>query len=182
MGQAYQERDHQISIHALREEGDGSSQVNRSASPHFYPRPPRGGRPHTHPSPSNIMRISIHALREEGDGDLIATDTPQKKFLSTPSARRATHVRDAQTGAHTFLSTPSARRATMPHRPAAAGGLISIHALREEGDAVMEQQVPTSWISIHALREEGDYRTVESWCAGHRFLSTPSARRATLLL
>ena len=57
----------EISIHALREEGDRD--YNRSSEPqgNFYPRPPRGGRllailvvlPH--------VTISIHALREEGD-------------------------------------------------------------------------------------------------------------------
>ena len=44
----------------------------------------------------------------------------------------------------------------MPHRPAAAGGLISIHALREEGDLVLGRQRHGKLISIHALREEGD--------------------------
>ena len=37
--------------------------------------------------------------------------------------------------------------------------LISIHALREEGDAVRNSpQLPSAHISIHALREEGDVR------------------------
>ena len=55
----------------------------------FYPRPPRGGRPST----ITAMRTAV-------------------KFLSTPSARRATRFR------------------------AAVGSCfpISIHALREEGD------------------------------------------------
>ena len=56
--------------------------------------------------------ISIHALREEGDSQRVHT------FLS---------------GCR-FLSTPSARRATPAHRRNAGQGLISIHALREEGD------------------------------------------------
>ena len=58
---------HNISIHALREEGDRTTKTAFATSRNFYPRPPRGGRrrplrlhpPHTH--------ISIHALREEGD-------------------------------------------------------------------------------------------------------------------
>ena len=57
---------------------------------------------------------------------------------------------------------------------------ISIHALREEGDAIVAEAIKSIKISIHALREEGD--------AIHRnhdedlrlFLSTPSARRATI--
>ena len=34
----------QISIHALREEGDSPFLARRSTSEYFYPRPPRGGR------------------------------------------------------------------------------------------------------------------------------------------
>ena len=34
-----------ISIHALREEGDVATLVMAVPSGHFYPRPPRGGRP-----------------------------------------------------------------------------------------------------------------------------------------
>ena len=59
--------------------------------------------------------------------------------------------------------------------------MISIHALREEGDAVeltVEQHKP---ISIHALREEGDQRRGGCLFQLHGFLSTPSARRATVL-
>ena len=33
---------------------------------------------------------------------------------------------------------------------------ISIHALREEGDACPCEREPAQQISIHALREEGD--------------------------
>ena len=58
-----------ISIHALREEGDGHSATLRSRSMDFYPRPPRGGRP------GNLSGI----------GQIV-------EFLSTPSARRATLV------------------------------------------------------------------------------------------
>ena len=36
-----------------------------------------------------------------------------------------------------FLSTPSARRATAPFRPTHGSDSISIHALREEGDLVI---------------------------------------------
>ena len=79
----------QISIHALREEGDGSGAMRGGIRLYFYPRPPRGGRhvpaPHRagcvdfYPRPPRGGRhiyeglalqacpISIHALREEGD-------------------------------------------------------------------------------------------------------------------
>ena len=79
---------------------------------------------------------------------------------------------------------------------------ISIHALREEGDATATKialqtgqflSTPSARratrvvklssilleISIHALREEGDDVTDFSYCPNCGFLSTPSARRAT---
>ena len=57
--------------------------------------------------------ISIHALREEGDAGGGVVDTSRRKFLSTPSARRATLSGCCRTvAAKQFLSTPSARRAT----------------------------------------------------------------------
>ena len=147
----------QISIHALREEGDTGT----------------GGEVFT-----NI--ISIHALREEGDRRTHAPVCLPRQFLSTPSARRATRTSptaatkpsisihalreegDLQgcyiicyteisihalreegdreiglelTRAKAFLSTPSARRATEPARHFFRRLIISIHALREEGDA-----------------------------------------------
>ena len=57
--------------------------------------------------------------------------------------------------------------------------IISIHALREEGDALQEYYPPILIISIHALREEGDQRKVSLVAVLEEFLSTPSARRAT---
>ena len=58
---------------------------------------------------------------------------------------------------------------------------ISIHALREEGDptAAIAATRP-SMISIHALREEGDCEDILEAVKPILFLSTPSARRATL--
>ena len=55
-----------------------------------------------------------------------------------------------------FLSTPSARRATPVPCRVRQGGSISIHALREEGDWWMAIKSKEAEISIHALREEGD--------------------------
>ena len=106
----------------------------------------------------HIIKISIHALREEGDQILLDAHAANNVFLSTPSARRATNREFSFYSFSVFLSTPSARRATkralfnVPRNP------ISIHALREEGDAA-EQLGRTAFcmISIHALREEGDF-------------------------
>ena len=100
-----------ISIHALREEGDERRLKTQILFTDFYPRPPRGGR-----------RKNL----DQWDGLL--------QFLSTPSARRATNVLGALYGANQFLSTPSARRATEEPRPVGRPVAISIHALREEGD------------------------------------------------
>ena len=56
-----------ISIHALREEGDLGSTPRGIPRPDFYPRPPRGGRLVFLFSDAVGLYISIHALREEGD-------------------------------------------------------------------------------------------------------------------
>ena len=124
-----------------------------------------------------------------------------------------------------FLSTPSARRATVLLRPASQTSPISIHALREEGDqraaqasrrsghfyprpprggrhklnyahahvnaflstpsarraTYLDEVLPgDTHISIHALREEGDQCSHNSRFGTKKFLSTPSARRATV--
>ena len=62
--------------------------------------------------------------------------------------------------AYEFLSTPSARRATSALAGVLVGVvLISIHALREEGDPEHKHLDDLfRAISIHALREEGDLK------------------------
>ena len=146
-----------ISIHALREEGDTSTATRARASCHFYPRPPRGGRPFFALHPMDSTNISIHALREEGDSAKVLSrlwpnnfyPRPPRggrrtrlysrwkplQFLSTPSARRATDfVHRNVKHSLAFLSTPSARRATQRREKPKSKQDISIHALREEGD------------------------------------------------
>ena len=169
-----------ISIHALREEGDelddkgevkdakflstpSARRATRSTRPaaaelrHFYPRPPRGGRPAVLCAGQVSPAISIHALREEGDYNFFTVCRPYGEFLSTPSARRAT------------------QSAAQPH----LCPCISIHALREEGDKEDWELFKEQFISIHALREEGDFIPLELNVVVQLFLSTPSARRAT---
>ena len=80
-----------ISIHALREEGDPPSGSTGRQHCDFYPRPPRGRRP----SSALVLLIAVR-----------------------------------------FLSTPSARRATLHEVAVLIQQRISIHALREEGDKV----------------------------------------------
>ena len=60
-----------------------------------------------------------------------------------------------------FLSTPSVRRATFQNWSDRAIRDISIHALREEGDHVCFEFALGDFISIHALREEGDSKNGE---------------------
>ena len=124
------------------------------------------------------------------------------KFLSTPSARRATTALTAARTTVEFLSTPSARRATWQLLRLPDHRSISIHALREEGDHRLRPfnalrflflSTPSArratfgvhpvaslvGISIHALREEGDAGGFSAPSTNILFLSTPSARRAT---
>ena len=69
----------QISIHALREEGDPRQWRSTGPQAHFYPRPPRGGRPQGYVFRMCWNCISIHALREEGDQRLqtMVEDLPE---------------------------------------------------------------------------------------------------------
>ena len=102
---------------------------------YFYPRPPRGGRlckPVAMP-PEQI--ISIHALREEGDTSTRADCRRPTRFLSTPSARRATQESEQNTSTTTYFY-PRPPRGGRPIKEERALELleISIHALREEGD------------------------------------------------
>ena len=155
-----QEKVRKISIHALREEGDSILSKSMFLKSDFYPRPPRGGRP--------ILAEFLWS-------------TP--RFLSTPSARRATHETLLQYEEFAqFLSTPSARRATPGILYIFSFDGISIHALREEGD----------WTSPHSSRmvlyfyprppRGGRPKYGTQLCVNGGFLSTPSARRATLSL
>ena len=102
----------QISIHALREEGD---QGVRGSCVNFI--------------------ISIHALREEGDVGFLHLDHRFGKFLSTPSARRATFM---------VLLPPDVRFDFYPRPPRGGRPQVGV-----KGDVAYN-------ISIHALREEGD--------------------------
>ena len=107
-------RDIEISIHALREEGD----YRLPAIPHR-------------------QLISIHALREEGDDKHALVVKLLKIFLSTPSARRATGL-VADIGDVLGHFYPRPPRGGRPLQPVGlrTPDVISIHALREEGDRV----------------------------------------------
>ena len=192
-----------ISIHALREEGDVPASSSLIAYTYFYPRPPRGGRPSRLPKTyTEYIFLSTPSARRATRSRLFF-DYVRVLFLSTPSARRATSSRPLLIPNNKFLSTPSARRATpSPYFSKKHPHTISIHALREEGDKDRAAKCASHYISIHALREEGDVVSadpvhrardfyprpprggrrpaVERTTAPPTFLSTPSARRATL--
>ena len=146
---------------------------------YFYPRPPRGGRPHTSPWNGNPLHfyprpprggrrrhlrrvivgadISIHALREEGD-----LRPPRKAYCL-----RDFYPRPPRGGrlfspffiflAVLFLSTPSARRATcsVQHE---LHLLAYFYPRPPRGGRLLPPNgiAPSESISIHALREEGD--------------------------
>ena len=193
----------QISIHALREEGDRFAQYTITRLTHFYPRPPRGGRPAKMGDTSNILDISIHALREEGDHNFNSPCNRRNVFLSTPSARRATvavrrvsglnrnfYPRPPRGGRHCsqsrrcspaqFLSTPSARRATVEGEKEYRQQMHFYPRPPRGGRRpVRIRNLRNVEISIHALREEGDQSLYSCFLLGRIFLSTPSARRAT---
>ena len=118
---------------------------------HFYPRPPRGGR---HELDNNTESV------------------------------------------HKFLSTPSARRATSERHRVQRSNRISIHALREEGDLPFPQHTALAQyfyprpprggrrlrrsarsgdppISIHALREEGDADQISVYLSHDDFYPRP---------
>ena len=59
---------------------------------------------------------------------------------------------------------------------------ISIHALRAEGDGCEKWEQKERKISIHALRAEGDAIFCPRRQSFVVFLSTPSVRRATLVV
>ena len=123
--------------------------------------------------------ISIHALREEGDQVQGALDREPEKFLSTPSARRAT-LRSVRQDVRNDISIHALREEGddwCPRRkddaeyfyprPPRGGRLSDYTEMVADGDFYprpprggrhlrKEPCRMTTSISIHALREEGD--------------------------
>ena len=213
-----------ISIHALREEGDGKLSARREELLDFYPRPPRGGRPSRPDTAAGRWKFlstpSARRATMSGQGSFVPTDDfyprpprggrptrPGKransqtyfyprpprggrqqaapvvssadKFLSTPSARRATRQLATGQPLHIFLSTPSARRATFDLRGLSKMVDISIHALREEGDSGFSPCCCCPRYFYPRPPRGGRRPASRSTSLATQFLSTPSARRAT---
>mgnify|MGYP004598981717 CR=1 FL=1 len=123
-----------ISIHALREEGDMTSRA-QTRWPKFLSTP--SARRATHPvlDFAHLLVISIHALREEGDQYRPPWSSTGRYFYPRPPRGGRPRTRRTRPSPMTFLSTPSARRATERPDVLLVAFLISIHALREEGDS-----------------------------------------------
>ena len=149
----------EISIPALREEGDAFRASSVISMFYFYPRPPRGGRP--------LAEFRARVERTE--------------FLSPPSARRATQKAMATAYCQNdFYPRPprGGRRRNRPEtictrpyfypRPPRGGRLNA-------GTLLLWLRL----ISIPALREEGDFDQASTKSSDYLFLSPPSARRAT---
>ena len=125
--------------------------------------------------------ISIHALREEGDVSL-----PLGIVLRSISIHALREEGDPEPCkvviyALIFLSTPSARRATAFSSLLCGSVVISIHALREEGDMAPLRGLGASLYFYPRPPRGGRPEQPEHWNRRRRFLSTPSARRATPL-
>ena len=168
----------------------------------FYPRPPRGERPDS-PCSGAGKRTDFYPRPPRGErpaelanGKLIA------KFLSTPSARRATLSCDDTHGCFVisihalreesdgrlhlvrrrvllFLSTPSARRAT---RRIVFSVFLHFHFYPRPPRGERPRTTTRDWqhwaflSTPSARRATLRGRSIRGTCA---FLSTPSARRAT---
>ena len=146
-----------ISIHALREEGDTPRTGWTGLSTNFYPRPPRGGRRLCQPDFIRGLAISIHALREEGDqsisvsaffcrisihalreeGDLLLLCRCCCFGYFYPRPPRGGRRRPACIELFCSYFYPRPPRGGRPYTVEEAKAIIeiSIHALREEGDA-----------------------------------------------
>ena len=104
---------HTISIHALREEGDPSNLIPQILQVHFYPRPPRGGRPSKSEAPSSCQTfLSTPSARRATLYCISATPRPSYFYPRPPRGGRPSKS-EAPSSCQTFLSTPSARRATL---------------------------------------------------------------------
>ena len=80
-----------ISIHALREEGDDVLPLRLRAETLFQSTPSARRATIVKASQcADLPDISIHALREESDLQTMHRAAPAHRFQSTPSARRAT--------------------------------------------------------------------------------------------
>ena len=173
--------DRLISIHALREEGDPLPRlvaVSIKISIHALR---EEGDPLYPACGSRSSKISIHALREEGDTYRWSALKKPRYFYPRPPRGGRHILQSYPQKTALFLSTPSARRATQRHIGDVHAVVISIHALREEGD----RGSLTAFLSLLIFLSTPSARRATyaelTGMLAEKFLSTPSARRATII-
>ena len=178
----YTVREVQISIHALREEGDICFRVSNPLYVNFYPRPPRGGRPISTTASTELLRHFYPRPPRGGRPLSSPSRYPHQYFYPRPprGGRQTRFYPDKPLCFDFYPRPPRGGRPKQLLLDDPESG-ISIHALREEGDSeIYNAMGETGAISIHALRKEGDRRGDSPAVEHQKFLSTPSARRATL--
>ena len=150
-----------ISIHALREEGDLPHIFCSTLVFYFYPRPPRGGRlwPVTDdPHPTE----NFYPRPPRGGRQLFRIyRTSRPIFLSTPSARRATTWQNAPGGVAAYF---------YPRPP--RGGRLPAARWVQGGHPHFYPRPPRGGRRYAPFRRHSPFQ----------FLSTPSARRATVTI
>ena len=147
-----------ISIHALREEGDGRGSGSVQKKTNFYPRPPRGGRPSETLSP-----VAMHSY----------------VYPRPPRGGRRGRQQALKLTSYFYPRPPRGGRPSCSSRAAGASYFYP-RPPRGGRPSLCGCFTSTTIISIHALREEGDVALLLSIGVFVIFLSTPSARRATL--
>ena len=153
-----QQRNHQISIHALLAESDRYSPYLARRHNHFYPRSPCGERRPTMQRALGVFSISIHALLAESDAYGRINDISRLIFLSTLSLRRATWLdRWSTKEAHFYPRSPCGER---PDRLGGQPHSQNFYPRSPCGERphVVPVQHGCERISIHALLAESDFR------------------------
>ena len=172
-----------ISIHALREESDNNGVSHAQQLVKFQSTP--SARRATvvagnHQQPDGI---SIHALREESDAHIHILGWQALYFNPRPPRGERLSLSNNFSAALVFQSTPSARRATCRLRFRWSWRQdFNPRPPRGERLPVFTSNCDGMQISIHALREESD--DILDVQSPHKkgFQSTPSARRATAFI
>ena len=152
-----------------------------SSSLYFYPRPPRGGRLAV-PSTFAILAHNFYPRPPRGGRRICSRlRRSRTKFLSTPSARRATTASSVhpEVPMHFYPRPPRGGRPWPLPRLRSLPSHFYPRPPRGGRPPLAYRAEPDPAISIHALREEGDYLVWFRHPQYTTFLSTPSARRAT---
>ena len=147
----------------------------------FYPRPPRGGRPSFLVSAAVCFGISIHALREEGDMASVALMVRHRDFYPRPPRGGRLYYYNRADGKLKFLSTPSARRATCCPHPDAQVQSDFYPRPPRGGRHTLVGEWAKIWLFLSTPSARRATGAAAAGAKKDEFLSTPSARRATTL-